>query len=76
MAKKFVDVPSLNFRSAPVVDPANKLGTLFLGQPAEVLGPAPDPAFVRVSATLHGQTSPIEGFVVKRFLHDPVSENR
>lgn len=40
MPKMFVDVPALNFRSAPVVDPSNKLGTLFLGQSAEILAPA------------------------------------
>jgi len=76
MPKKFVDALALNFRSAPVVDPSNKLGTLFLGQPVEVKAQPPDPAWLEVSATLSGQTASTDGFVSKRFLRDPVSANR
>jgi hypothetical protein len=72
--KKYVDALSLNVRSAPVVDPSNKLGVIFLGQPVDVLGAAGAQGWVRVAVELGGAR--IEGFVSEKFLRDPVSPTR
>jgi Uncharacterized protein conserved in bacteria (DUF2272)/Bacterial SH3 domain len=72
--KKYVNALSLNIRSAPVVDPANKLGVLFLGQPVEVLGATNQPGWVQVSADMSGGR--IDGFVAEKFLRNPASDTR
>ena len=49
--RKYVDVPSLNFRSEPKVTSSNRIGVLHLGQPVEIQGDA-EGNFVNASAEI------------------------
>jgi hypothetical protein len=52
--KKFVDLEALNLRSAPEMSPETRIAILHLGQPVEVLSPAPEPGWIKVKATVGG----------------------
>ncbi|QNM98642.1 DUF2272 domain-containing protein [Chitinimonas koreensis] len=54
MSSRFVDLEALNLRSAPIVEPATRLGILHLGQPVEVLGPHEQAGWTRVRASIDG----------------------
>ena len=72
---KFVNVESLNLRSAPAVDPSNLKGPLFLGHAVSTTG-AIDPAngFVPVEVQFDGKKE--KGFVSAKFLREAASDSR
>lgn len=70
---KFVDTLRLNFRSEPLINNANIMGALHLGQPVQVLSDASD-GFVKVTTVVGNHSK--EGYVSERFLREPVSEGR
>jgi len=70
----FVNVESLNFRSAPVVDDATLNGPLFLGHAVTPTGAVDANGFVPVDTVFgRGMKS---GFVAARFLRKAVSDGR
>jgi hypothetical protein len=73
MGKMFVTTESLNFRGEPDDTIDNKIGSLFLTQPIEVLEEV-DERWVRARATVNGEEK--EGFASKKFLRKPVTKNR
>jgi Uncharacterized protein conserved in bacteria (DUF2272) len=80
MSKKFVDIEALNFRSAPVVTPSNRIGLLHLGQPVEELGPDAKDGWVKIRAEVGGGVVK-EGVVKEEIddrpsLREPVSAAR
>jgi hypothetical protein len=75
MATQFVTAyeSALNFRSAPERVPGNVIGSLYLLQPVEVLGPAND-TFVKCGATVDGKQ--LVGFASSSYLRAPTTPNR
>jgi hypothetical protein len=53
---KLVDIEALNLRSAPAIDPQNRLAILHLGQAVQVLGPAPVPDWLQVQVAIGNAT--------------------
>jgi hypothetical protein len=72
---KFVNVESLNLRSAPAVDTNTLIGPLFLGHAVRTTGSI-DPAngFVPVDVQFEGGQQ--SGFVSAKHLREPVSDSR
>lgn len=71
----FVNVESLNFRSAPVVSTSTLHGPIFLAHPVEMTGPVDDSTgFVPVDTEFEGSTK--SGFVSAKFLRDGLSASR
>lgn len=64
---------ALNFRSAPERLPANRIGSLHLLQPVEVIEQAND-EYVRCHAQIGGQT--VTGFAARKYLRPPTTPHR
>jgi hypothetical protein len=77
--KKFVDLEALNLRSAPEMTPETRIAILHLGQPVDVLSPAPEFGWIRIKTTVDGVTktgvvkAEING---QQSLRNPVSPQR
>jgi hypothetical protein len=52
--KKFVDIEALNLRSAPLISPETRIAILHLGQEVDELGPASEPGWVKIKASVGG----------------------
>lgn len=70
----FVNVESLNFRSAPVIATNSLIGPLFLGHRVDEAGPVDANGFLPVTTAFEGATR--SGFVSAKFLREPVSRAR
>ncbi|MBY5539309.1 DUF2272 domain-containing protein [Rhizobium leguminosarum] len=73
MADMYVNVESLNFRENPTSAVDNIIGKLFLTQKVNVVSEEAD-GWVKCKANLDGSQK--TGFVLVKFLREPVSENR
>jgi hypothetical protein len=73
MQTMFVVGEALNLRSAPDSSADNRVGSLYLTQPVEVLGDAGN-GWAHIKAKVSGTQK--EGFVVQRFLRPAVTPNR
>jgi hypothetical protein len=64
--RRVIDIEALNFRSAPVVDPSNRIAVLNIGQIVELIGD-PDADWSKIKVELGGAS--YEGYV-KRAIND------